>query len=270
MTKNALTIQAGSQMTPIVPRNLDEVYRLSQAIALSGIAPDGMKKPEQVMIAVMHGMEIGLPPMQAVQRIAVIHGRPTLWGDAIPALLWARGFKIDEGHEGEGDTRTAWCEITRPDGHKVRRTFSVAEAKKANLWDKSGPWRNYQDRMLAMRARGFAARDGAPDVLSGLYLAEEVQDMAPMRDVTPAPLEIPEELFADEPEQIEPTAEVSADEPIADADGLIQRIRDDLELAGGDAQVRGEIFEQYEDLIGRLPRSKRAEAESLFHLEAAE
>lgn len=269
MNKNALSVQAGGQMSAIVPRNLDEAYRLSQAIALSGIAPNGMKKAEQILVAVMHGMEIGLPPMQAVQRIAVINGRPTLWGDAVPALLWSHGFEIDEGIDGKDDERVAWCEVTRPTGKKIRRTFSVKQAIKAGLWAKD-LYKKFDDRMLQMRARGFAARDGAPDVLSGLYLAEEVQDMAPMRDVTPAPLEIPEELFADEPDQIEPTAEDSADEPIADADGLIQRIRDDLELAGGDAQVRGEIFEQYEDLIGRLPRSKRAEAESLFHLEAAE
>ena len=41
----------------------------------------------------------------------------------------------------------------------------------------------YPDRMLQMRARGLACRDGAPDVLSGLYLAEETQEM---HDITPS------------------------------------------------------------------------------------
>lgn len=63
--------------------------------------------------------------------------------------------------------------------------FSVADAKTAGLWGKQGPWKQFPDRMLQMRARGFAARDGAADVLGGLYLREEVDETAAMKDVTP-------------------------------------------------------------------------------------
>jgi len=55
-------------------------------------------------------------------------------------------------------------------------TFSVADAKKAGLWGKSGPWQQYPKRMLQLRARGFALRDAFPDVLRGLVTAEEAQD----------------------------------------------------------------------------------------------
>ena len=54
--------------------------------------------------------------------------------------------------------------------------FSVADAKKAGLWGKSGPWSQYSKRMLQLRARGFALRDAFPDVLKGLVTAEEAQD----------------------------------------------------------------------------------------------
>jgi hypothetical protein len=131
----------------------------------------------------MHGAEIGLPPMQAVQKIAVVNGRPALWGDALPALLLSHGFRIDEHVSGDGDERAAVSVVTRPNGMKIERRFSVADAKVAGLWGKAGPWKQYPDRMLTMRARGFAARDGAADVLSGLYIAEEIQDLdsAPKR-----------------------------------------------------------------------------------------
>ncbi len=55
-------------------------------------------------------------------------------------------------------------------------TFSVADAKQAGLWKKSGTWTTNPKRMLKMRARAFTLRDGWPDVLKGLHSIEEIQD----------------------------------------------------------------------------------------------
>jgi hypothetical protein len=66
--------------------------------------------------------------------------------------------------------------IKRRDRSAVVRTFSEADAKKAGLWGKSGPWAQYPARMLQMRARGWALRDAFPDALKGLGIREEVQD----------------------------------------------------------------------------------------------
>lgn len=158
----------------LVPQTLDDVYRLASAIAQSGLAPQQMKTPEALTVAILTGLELGLPPMFAINKIAVINGRPTLWGDAIPGILWSRGFALQERMEGDGDQRTAVCVVTRPNGSTIERSFSVADAKAAKLWGKPGPWAQFPDRMLSMRARSFAARDGAADVLGGLYVAEEI------------------------------------------------------------------------------------------------
>lgn len=163
----------GRKPTGIVPTSIEEVFRLAQAVAKSGLAPSTMRTPEALTVAIMHGLELGLPPMMAIQKIAVVNGRPTLWGDAIPALLWSRGFKLREWSS-ELAQRCAFCEVTRPDGTKIERCFSEQDARKAGLWGKAGPWQQYPSRMLQMRARGLAARDGAADALSGLYLQEEI------------------------------------------------------------------------------------------------
>lgn len=158
----------------LVPQTLDDVYRLATAIAKSGLAPAQMRTPEAITVAILTGLELRLPPMFALNKIAVINGRPTLWGDAIPGILWSNGFKLNERLEGTGDDRVAICDVTRPGGQTITRSFSVADAKAAKLWGKQGPWQQFPDRMLQMRARSFAARDGAADVLGGLYVAEEI------------------------------------------------------------------------------------------------
>ena len=110
----------------------------------------------------------------------------------MPSLLWARGFKIDETISGGVATRCATCKITRPDGTVIERQFSVEDARRAGLWGKAGPWTQYPDRMLQMRARGFASRDGAADALSGLYLREEVEDGGDITPNKPKMLAIPD------------------------------------------------------------------------------
>lgn len=181
MDAKVVPLRTGHKVGSIVPTTIEEVFRLATAVAKSGLAPSTLRTAEAITVAVMHGMELGLPPMMSLNSIAVVNGRPTVYGAAIPALLLARGFKIDEFMDGADDARGATCRVIRPDGTKIERRFTVHDAKTAGLWGKVGPWKQYPDRMLQMRARGYAARDGAADVLSGLYVAEELQDI----DVTP-------------------------------------------------------------------------------------
>jgi hypothetical protein len=145
--------------------------------------------PNATMAAIVRGMEVGLAPMQALSSIAVINGRATLWGDAIPALVQRHGHHVDVEYEGAGDNLTAVATLTRGDtGKKIVRRFGIADARRAGLLDKAGPWKQYTPRMCAHRARTWAVRDGAADALMGLQVAEEVQDYGPdaARDVTPA------------------------------------------------------------------------------------
>jgi len=170
-------LRTGGAIAGIVPQTIEEVFRLATAISKSGMAPRDMATPEKLTVAILHGLEIGIPPMMAINKIAVVNGRPTLWGDAIPAILLSRGFKLREEFETGPAGRAAICTVLRPNGEAIARTFSEADAKIAGLWGKPGPWKQYPDRMLQMRARGLASRDGAADVLSGLYLEHEMQDV---------------------------------------------------------------------------------------------
>lgn len=185
-------MQAGGQVAALVPQTLEEAFRVSQAIAASGLAPKGMDKPETVMVAIMAGAELGLAPFQALQSFAVVNGRPTLWGDGLMAVARSQGIKAREWIEGEGDQIVAHCEVTRPDTAEViERSFSIADAKKAALWGKAGPWQSYPKRMLQMRARAWALRDGCADMLRGFQVREEVEDFQPAITARRVPAEAP-------------------------------------------------------------------------------
>ena len=114
-----------------------------------------------------------------MQSIAVVNGRPAVFGDAALAVAKASPVceYVTEKIEGDGEQMVATCTAKRrgyPEATVVR--FTVADAKKAGLWGKAGPWTQYPKRMLQMRARGFALRDAFPDVLKGLVTAEEAAD----------------------------------------------------------------------------------------------
>lgn len=163
----------------LAPRNFEEAVRFAKMLADSDLAPKDFKgKPANVMIALQMGSEVGLSPMAAIQNIAVINGRPSIWGDSALALVIAhRDYENHkEYYQGNGDDKIAIMELKRKghDTHVVK--FSVADAKKARLWGKEGPWSNFPDRMLQQRARGFALRDKFADALRGLNIREEVED----------------------------------------------------------------------------------------------
>jgi hypothetical protein len=60
-------VVAGNAIRAIVPASLDEAYRLAQAFVAGGIAPRGMQRPEQIMVAIMAGLEVGLTPLRVHQ-----------------------------------------------------------------------------------------------------------------------------------------------------------------------------------------------------------
>ena len=184
--------------------SLGEAKILAETFARSGLVPkDYRGHPEDVLVAMQCGSEIGLAPMQAVQSIAVIGGRPTVYGDGLLAVILAsplyvrheeyyevpsrtpppvlpiRRDALDAADLANDDTRAVCVFWRRGQPTPTIRTFAIAQAKRAGLWGKDGPWRLFPDRMLRMRARSWAARDTFADVLKGLEIAEAIDDPPP-------------------------------------------------------------------------------------------
>jgi hypothetical protein len=157
-----------------------DAMKFGETVSNSEFAPKDFRgKPASCMLAIQAGAEIGLAPLQALQSIAVVNGRPAVFGDAALAVVKASPVceYVIESVEGDGEQMVATCTAQRRGyPQPTVSKFTVADAKKAGLWGKTGPWSQYPRRMLQMRARGFALRDCFPDVLKGLVTAEEAQD----------------------------------------------------------------------------------------------
>ena len=183
----ALSVKPASQFD-LSPQNFEQALTFSNYLAESELVPKDFKgKPGNCLIAMQWGAELGLKPLQALQSLAVINGRPALWGDAVIALV--RSSPVCEYVQEEDDGTTATCKVKRRGEAEQVRTFSMKDAAQAGLTGKAGPWSQYPKRMRQMRARSFALRDVFPDVLKGMPVAEEVmdtpKDMGPAQVVNP-------------------------------------------------------------------------------------
>jgi len=201
---------AGEDVRAIIPRSIEEAFRLAQVFITAGIVPDsynyGKNPPEgcgqydpdpaKVVIGILKSLEVGLPPITGISTIAVINNRPSIWGDGAQALIQQSGLLSSYEERWFGDSfdtedskalplsswpKTYGCEAKMwrvgQDMPFIGR-FTVGDADRANLWNnvRKKPWMESPKRMLKIRARAFAQRDGFADALAGLSVAEEIRD----------------------------------------------------------------------------------------------
>jgi len=217
----------------LAPHSLDEAWRMATFMSKSELVPKAYQnRPNDILVAIQYGMELGFAPMQSLQSIAVINGRPGIFGDGFMALIMSSPLYTDHDEYYEVDgvrvdgltvedmkkaSTTAVCTFWRRGKQTpVTRRFSVGQASKAALMGKQGPWSSYPDRMLAMRARGFAGRDAFPDLMRGVKTAEELHDIPPEEAIdTTARPEPQQPRRASEARAAAPQAQHSTSQPPA-------------------------------------------------------
>jgi len=174
--KTPTIFKIGAQGAEIT--NSKELWAFANYYFHSNLVPKGIDNVEAVFVAVQFGLEIGLRPSQAVQSIAVVNNRPSIWGDAMLGLCRQSGLfdeeTFDEGWDGDGPKFHAYVIVRRlPSGKIVRREFSMEDANRAQLLGKD-TYKGYPKRMLQMRARAWALRDAFADILKGMLATEEL------------------------------------------------------------------------------------------------
>jgi hypothetical protein len=201
--------------TSLVPKNYEEAKVMALDLSKSEIIPkDYQGKPANCLIAIMMGAEVGLAPIQSLQGIMVVNGRPSIWGDTAVGLVLASKFCEYMSDEWDQKTGTATFKTKRVGKPEVVRTFSLQDAKDAGLFNKAGPWQGYKPRMCFNRARAFGLRDVYADVLKGLAIYEEVRDIIETTAERSAPDALPRrasQIAADPLDPVPAAASASAE-----------------------------------------------------------
>jgi hypothetical protein len=180
----------------IAPTNAQEAYELARLLSVvAGSSFDG--NTSKIATAILAGQEAGLPPVYSVMNIAIINGRPSMWGDALMALVQASGKledfqsrQIGTSFDLNSTAREQWPDdfgfsvMMKRKGQATpyTGTFTVGDAKRAGLWmdTRRKPWFEHPLVMLERRAMSKPTRKGFADVLAGLSFREEVEDYEPV------------------------------------------------------------------------------------------
>lgn len=154
-----------------------KMFAMAKFFAGSELVPQCYQgKPANIIVAWQKGAELGLSPTQALDGIAVINGRASVWGEAATALVLASSLceQHSISYHGEGDNLTARCTVKRKHMSPESFEFSVADAKQAGLWGKN-TWKSYPKDMLGWKAKARAYRSLFADCLKGIMIREDME-----------------------------------------------------------------------------------------------
>lgn len=184
-----------------IARDNAELMRIIKVMMAGMAFPKTLDTEAKILAAWQVAASLRLPPAVAIQNIAIIHGSACLWGQLPKALAEATGemedFQLILINEQQKPisldnlnlTDEVWgavCRMKRKGRTLNEYTFTMADAQKANLANKTGPWKDYRKIMLSRRAVSHAIKFEFPDALMGVPVAEYDHNDAPdFKDVTP-------------------------------------------------------------------------------------
>jgi hypothetical protein len=169
---------------------MDQAYKIACIMAKSDIVPAHYRgRPENAFIAVQTAYRMNLDPMMIMQNTFVVSGK--LGMNSSFAISLANSSGLFEGGiryriEGSDNSLkvTAYTNL-RKTGEEISYTIGMKEATAEN-WIKNPKYRTLPELMLRYRAATLLIRTHAPEVLNGMHMVEEIEDVrAAARDVTP-------------------------------------------------------------------------------------
>lgn len=151
------------------------VANLAAEIANTPFVPASFQgKPAAITAAILAGRELGLGPLQSLQHMHVIEGRPAVSAEIARALALAQGHEIIVT-----DSTTTRC-VVRGRRHNsaewVSVTWSIDDARRAGIESRQN-WRRHPRRMLQARATSELCHLLFADAIGGMpFTVEEAQD----------------------------------------------------------------------------------------------
>jgi hypothetical protein len=161
---------------PAVLNETEAVWQIAERVAATEMVPKDLRnRPEAVFAVMLYGREIGLAPMNALQSIHFIEGKPAQSADLMRATVRRRGHHIKVV-----EWTNQLCTLTGTrcdDDESLTVTFTMEDAKVARV-DQKAVWKQHPRRMLLARATSELCVGLFSDCLSGvIYTPEELEDV---------------------------------------------------------------------------------------------
>jgi len=142
--------------------------------ASSALAPDALRnRPQDALIVLMAGRELGFAPMQSLRMLSVIKGKVTLSADATVALVRRSGECVEWRCVETTRERATYTTRRKGDTEPTVLTWTIEQATRAGLVGGQG-WRSYPEAMLRARCASALARIVYPDLVAGIYDPDEL------------------------------------------------------------------------------------------------
>ena len=164
-------------------QNLNAMIRMAEAMAGSNLLPTPYQRnPANLLVVLTMARELNIPPMQAINGINVIQGKPSVSPQLMLALIYNKypNALIRISCNDKEQVVTVTMSRDKTDLENTTVHWSMQRAQQMGLTGKDN-WKKQPMTMLKWRAVAEAARERFPDVIMGLYTVEE---MAPDRLMT--------------------------------------------------------------------------------------
>ena len=171
-------------MSELVQRQADSwadilpaVGDLSNKISNTNFVPKGLRgKPAEIAACILTGREIGVGPMQALAKIHVIDGRPSMSAELMRSLVMAAGHEIS--YPTYTDDKVTAVGRRGDSAKTTEVTWTLKDAQRIGVATKD-TWKKYPRQMLAARATSELCRLLFPDALGGIsYTNDEAEELS--------------------------------------------------------------------------------------------
>lgn len=159
-------------------------YKVAQYLSKSSLIPQQYQgKPEDCAIALDMADRMGVSPLMVMQSLYVVKGKPSWSGQACMSFIKAKYGDAEPVYTGQRgtDTRGCFVRVVKSDGTVIEGTEVTIGMAKAEGWTSNKKWINMPELMLAYRAAAFFARVYCPEILMGVAVEGEIEDIQPTK-----------------------------------------------------------------------------------------
>lgn len=168
----------------ITAEQMQTLSQIAERAYRAGVCPPDHRNADTTFAVMLAGFEMGFEAMQSIRLLQVVKGRVSPTADATVGLVArsaaCRFFRCVES------TATQAIYETHREGHPepARLVYTIQQAQRAGLTG-SQTWKAHPEAMLRARCAAALARQVYPDLVAGIYSADEIAEIA--RDDDHAP-----------------------------------------------------------------------------------